>query len=119
MGVRFSRGLLDGFEDGHEGFEDGHTAFLATGSWEVSGCSHGNMVTWIPTDIDCAVCSPIVDGNCGGGANSSRLALCFFGGGQLMTKKPVELVVTCSLLPSPLSLTCVVSLRGADPLMAD
>ena len=39
---------------------------LARGVWEVSG--------------------PVIDGNCGGGANSSRLALCFFGGGTLQTR---------------------------------
>lgn len=55
----------------NETFEGGHQALLATGFWEVVGS--------------------VVDGNCGGGANTTRLALCLFGGSSLTTKRSVIL----------------------------
>jgi len=53
----------------NESFEKGHNALVATEKWDVVGS--------------------IVDGNCGGGANTTRLALCFFGGSSLTTRNSV------------------------------
>lgn len=50
-----------------EDFESGYRGVLAKGAWLIEG--------------------PVVDGNCGGGAAESRLALCFFGGGRLQTRE--------------------------------
>jgi len=49
----------------HEDFDDGTAA--VHGRWDIMG--------------------PVVDGNCGGGANNTRLALCFFSGGWLQTRR--------------------------------
>jgi len=54
----------------HEGFEQGQQTLVTGGTWKLSGA--------------------IIDGNCGGGANASRLALCFFGGSFLQTGQPLH-----------------------------
>ena len=55
----------------NETFEQGHNALISTGFWDVVGS--------------------VVDGNCGGGANTTKLALCLFGGSSLTTRRSVIL----------------------------